>query len=90
MRIVLMEGYLGQTRGNMALGIKVVSEDTGEVPGLKVAATRTLLRVVDELASYLVAFKAVMVTAKRQRLGDMAAHTRLRRALRLAVSRSLS
>lgn len=72
---VLMEGYLGQTLGKMALGIKVVREDTGEVPGLKAAIIRTLLRIVDGLASYLVAFIAVIVSGKRQRLGDMAAHT---------------
>src|SRR5829696_6085759 len=30
----LLEGYLGQTVGKMLLGIKVVREDNGEVPGL--------------------------------------------------------
>ena len=72
---VLMEGYLGQTVGKMVLGIKVVREGTGEVPGLKAAAIRTLLRVVDALFSYLVAFVTVVVNEKRQRFGDMAAHT---------------
>ena len=72
---VLMEGYLGQTVGKMLVGIKVVKEGSGEVPGLKAAAIRTLLRLVDGLASYLVAFVAVQVTPERQRLGDMAAHT---------------
>jgi uncharacterized RDD family membrane protein YckC len=59
----------------MLFGIKVVREDTGEVPGLKAATVRTLLRIVDGLFSYLVAFVAVLVSGKRQRLGDMAAHT---------------
>ena len=72
---VLMEGYLGQTIGKMALGIKVVGEGDGEVPGLKAATIRTFLRLVDGLAAYLVAFVAVQVTPERQRLGDMAAHT---------------
>ncbi len=31
---ILMEGYLGQTVGKMLLGIKVVREDSGEVPGI--------------------------------------------------------
>ena len=72
---ILMEGYLGQTVGKMLFGIKVVREDTGEVPGVGAATIRTLLRIVDGLFSYAVAFVAVLVTEKRQRLGDMAAHT---------------
>jgi uncharacterized RDD family membrane protein YckC len=72
---VLMEGYLGQTVGKMLTGIKVVRGGTGEVPGLKAAAIRTVLRLVDGLASYVVALVAVLVTPERQRLGDMAAHT---------------
>jgi uncharacterized RDD family membrane protein YckC len=72
---ILLEGCLGQTLGKMLLGIKVVREDTGEVPGLGAATIRTLLRIIDGLFSYLVAFIVVLVSAKRQRLGDMAAHT---------------
>jgi uncharacterized RDD family membrane protein YckC len=72
---MLMEGYLGQTLGKMLLGIKVVREDTGGVPGLKTAAIRTVLRIVDGFLSYLVAFIAVLASQKNQRLGDMAANT---------------
>ena len=72
---ILMEGYLGQTAGKMLLGIKVIREDTGEVPGVGAAAIRTALRIVDGLLSYLVAFIAVLASAKNQRLGDMVAHT---------------
>ena len=71
----LLEGYLGQTVGKMLLGIKVIREDNGEVPGLGSGALRTILRLVDGLFGYLVGFIAVMASAKRQRLGDMAAHT---------------
>ena len=71
----LLEGYLGQTVGKMLLGIKVIREDNGEVPGLGTAALRTVLRIVDGIFGYLVGFIAVMASAKRQRLGDMAAHT---------------
>ena len=71
----LLEGYLGQTVGKMLLGIKVIREDNGEVPGLGTAALRTILRIVDGIFGYLVGFIAVMASAKRQRLGDMAAHT---------------
>ena len=72
---VLLEGYLGQTVGKMLLGIKVVREDNGEVPGLGGASIRTLLRLIDGLFSYLVAFISVLISGKNQRLGDMAAHT---------------
>ncbi len=71
----LLEGYLGQTAGKMLLGIKVIREDNGGVPGLGPAALRTVLRLIDGLFGYLVGFIAVMASAKRQRLGDMAAHT---------------
>jgi uncharacterized RDD family membrane protein YckC len=72
---VLLEGYRGQTLGKMVVGVKVVDEATGAPPGLAPAAVRTALRLVDGLANYLVAFIAVLATAKRQRLGDLAAHT---------------
>jgi len=72
---ILLEGYLGQTVGKMLLGIKVVREDNGEVPGLGGATIRTLLRIVDGISSYLVAFITVLISSKNQRFGDMAAHT---------------
>ena len=72
---ILLEGYLGQTVGKMLLGIKVVREDNGEVPGLGGASIRTLLRIVDGIFSYLVAFITVLISGKNQRFGDMAAHT---------------
>jgi uncharacterized RDD family membrane protein YckC len=72
---ILLEGYLGQTVGKMLLGIKVVREDDGEVPGLAGATIRTLLRIVDGISSYLVAFITVLISGKNQRFGDMAAHT---------------
>ena len=71
----LMEGYLGQTVGKMLLGIKVVREGTGDVPGLGAAAIRTVLRIIDGIFAYLVAFVVVLVSGKNQRLGDMAANT---------------
>jgi uncharacterized RDD family membrane protein YckC len=77
---VLLESYGGQTLGKMIVGIKVVDEATGAPPCLTHAAVRTALRLVDGLANYCVAFIAVLVTTKRQRLGDMAAHTVVVRA----------
>jgi uncharacterized RDD family membrane protein YckC len=72
---VLLEGYLGQTVGKMLTGITVVSDATGRPPGMAAAAVRTLLRLVDGLFSYAVAFVVALASDKRQRLGDMGAHT---------------
>ena len=72
---MLLEGYLGQTVGKMLLGIKVVREDNGGVPGLGPAALRTLLRVIDGILFYLVAFISVLASQKNRRLGDMVANT---------------
>jgi uncharacterized RDD family membrane protein YckC len=72
---IVLEGYLGQTVGKMLLGIKVVREDTGEVPGIKAAFIRTVMRLIDGLFAYLVAFIAVLASQKNQRLGDMLANT---------------
>ena len=71
---ILLEGYLGQTLGKMATGIKVVSE-TGPTPRIAAAAVRTVLRLIDGLFCYAVAFFTALASAKRQRLGDMAART---------------
>lgn len=72
---IVMEGYWGQTVGKMLLGIKVVREGTNEAPGFGGATIRTLLRIVDGFLAYLVGFVVVLASGKRQRLGDMAAHT---------------
>ncbi len=66
-----------QTLGKRALGIKVVRLD-GSRPGAGPIAVRTLLRAVDGLFVYLVALVAIFATGpRRQRLGDMAAKTRV-------------
>jgi uncharacterized RDD family membrane protein YckC len=72
---VLLEGYLGQTVGKIAVGIKVVSEATGQAPGIAAAALRTVLRIIDGLFTYAVAFVVTLASDKRQRLGDMVAQT---------------
>jgi uncharacterized RDD family membrane protein YckC len=72
---LLLEGYLGQTVGKMLFGIKVVREDNGGVPGLGAAALRTVLRIIDGILFYAVAFVSVLATQKNRRLGDMVANT---------------
>lgn len=76
----IMEGRYGQTLGKMALGIKVVREDDGRAPGTRAAVLRTLMRIVDSIGSYLVAFVVVLVSDRNQRLGDMVAKTLVVRA----------
>lgn len=76
----IMEGRYGQTLGKMALGIKVVRESDGLAPGTKAAVLRTLMRIVDSIGSYLVAFVVALVSEKHQRLGDMVAKTLVVRA----------
>ena len=50
----------------------------GSRPGAGPIAVRTLLRAIDGLFVYLVALVAIFATGpKRQRLGDMAAKTRV-------------
>lgn len=76
----LLELSKGQTVGKMALGIRVASDEGGRASAGQVAA-RTLLRIVDSLpVLYLVGLIVALTTSKRQRIGDLAAHTRVVRA----------
>ena len=65
----------GQTPGKRLVGLRVVRADGGRV-GMREAAVRTVLRVVDGIGLYLVGLVVMLVTGKRrQRLGDLAAGT---------------
>ena len=77
---IYLEGTYGQTIGKMALDIVVVTED-GDPIDFGPAAIRSLLRIVDVLpAFYLIGFVAVLVTDRKQRLGDIVADTVVVRA----------
>ena len=77
---IYFEGSYGQTIGKMALDIVVVTEDGGPVD-FGPSAIRNLLRIVDVLpAFYLIGFVAVLVTDRKQRLGDIVADTVVVRA----------
>lgn len=72
---VFAEALAGATLGKTAIGIRVVNaSDSGRL-GLRQAFLRNLLRLVDSLAGYLVGAIVIMVTNRRQRLGDLAAGT---------------
>lgn len=68
------ELLFGATLGKLALGLRVVKED-GTKAGAGPIALRTVLRIVDGIAAYLVAFVTVAATPKNQRLGDLVAKT---------------
>ena len=77
----VLEAISGQTLGKRALGIRVVGEDRSSQAGAGKIAFRTLLRLIDGLAFYLVGLVVVLVTGeRRQRLGDLAAGTFVVRA----------
>jgi uncharacterized RDD family membrane protein YckC len=77
---VLMEGLLGRTIGKMVAGIRVVDAASGNRPGIGKAIIRTLLRIIDGIGAYLIAFVVVISSDRRRRLGDMAAKTLVVRA----------
>lgn len=70
-----LEGSTGQTLGKMVAGIEVIEQTSGQTPGLGTATMRTVLRAIDGIFFYLVGFIVVLVSDRRQRLGDMAAGT---------------
>jgi uncharacterized RDD family membrane protein YckC len=79
---LVLEAAIGQTVGKLLVGLRVVRAGGGR-PNVWQVAARTSVRVVDWLpALYLVGFIAMLATgARRQRLGDLAADTRIARAV---------
>ncbi|MEU4240595.1 RDD family protein [Actinoplanes sp. NPDC026619] len=75
-----LEGLTGRTLGKLLTGIRVVNAETGARPGLLSGFVRTLLRIIDGIAAYLVAMIIVVNSKDRRRLGDMAAKTLVIRA----------
>ncbi len=69
-----LEWWFGATLGKWAMGIAVTSS-SGRRPNILQAVARNLLRVVDGFAAYLVAAVFVVLSRKRQRLGDLVAGT---------------
>ncbi len=70
-----LEGRYGQTLGKLVSEIKVVNEDGSRV-GYRAATLRTILRLIDFLPIfYGVGAVLIWSSGKRQRLGDVVAHT---------------
>jgi uncharacterized RDD family membrane protein YckC len=65
----------GQTIGKRVMRLRVVRAD-GTEAGMREIFVRTILRVIDGIALYLVGLVVMLITGKRrQRLGDLAAAT---------------
>ncbi|MFC1685875.1 RDD family protein [Nanoarchaeota archaeon] len=71
----ILEANLGQTFGKMLFRIKVLNEGGIEI-GWRESIIRNLVRFIDVLPFfYLVGFISILVSRKKQRLGDLAAKT---------------
>jgi uncharacterized RDD family membrane protein YckC len=68
------EGTSGQTLGKKILSIKVVKL-SGDQLKIGDALIRTILRIIDGLVFYLVGLIVILLTEKKQRIGDLAAGT---------------
>jgi uncharacterized RDD family membrane protein YckC len=68
------EWWWGATLGKMLVGVKVSTADGGPID-FRRSLVRNLLRVVDGIGVYLVAGITVLLTKRRQRVGDLAAGT---------------
>jgi uncharacterized RDD family membrane protein YckC len=71
---IILEWLLGGTLGKWAAGIRV-TRFAGRRPNLVQAIVRNLVRIVDGVAFYLVGAVFVLLTRRRQRLGDLVART---------------
>ena len=70
--VTVLEGFWGRTLGKALLGIEVIREEGGGVPGPGRATLRALTFLfVDMFAGIFV----MLASPKRQRPGDMAANT---------------
>lgn len=78
---IVCEGMTGQTLGKRLLGIRVVNQDGSRV-SFGASFIRNILRIVDALpVLYIVGLITVLATGeRRQRVGDLAARTRVVRA----------
>ncbi len=71
---IVMEATRGATLGKMAMKLKVVKQ-SGEPLDWQASIVRNVMRLIDGFCFYLVGAIVVWVSKKKQRLGDMAAHT---------------
>jgi uncharacterized RDD family membrane protein YckC len=70
----LCEGVLGATLGKFMLNVRIRRAEGGAI-GLGKSLIRNLLRIIDGIGVYLVAFLMATFSRRRQRLGDRIAGT---------------
>jgi uncharacterized RDD family membrane protein YckC len=85
---IVLEATLGATLGKLIMGLRVLKLD-GSPIGWGPSVIRNLMRIVDFLPfAYIAGIVAVLVSKKKQRLGDMAAGTAVVRRGEAPVSLS--
>lgn len=73
--LIIAEAAWGQTLGKRLFGIKVMMQDGGNCTVLG-AILRNVFRIIDMIfGGYLLAIIVMMITPKRQRIGDLIAKT---------------
>jgi len=72
--LIVFEALAGATPGKLLLGLRVRTVE-GAPCQFSQAAVRNILRVVDAIGVYLVALIVALLTKRKQRVGDLAAHT---------------
>jgi uncharacterized RDD family membrane protein YckC len=72
---IVMEALKGATIGKMAMKLRVVKAADGSAISWGESIIRNLLRIVDGFFFYVVGMIVIAVTAKKQRVGDLAAST---------------
>jgi uncharacterized RDD family membrane protein YckC len=73
---IVMEALKGATVGKMAMGLRVVKAADGSAISWMESIIRNILRIVDALPFlYIIGMILIAVTAKKQRVGDLAAGT---------------
>lgn len=71
---IIPEGLWGQTPGKAVFGVIVVSSD-GSPIDMRAAVIRNVLRLIDGFGNYVVGLVVMLLTDRRQRIGDIAAQT---------------
>jgi len=71
---ILAEHWTGATLGKVVAGIRVLTPG-GQHIDLRASLYRNLMRIIDVVLFYLVGAIAILATTRRQRLGDIVAHS---------------
>jgi uncharacterized RDD family membrane protein YckC len=85
---ILELAWRGRTPGKRAQRIRVVTTE-GQPPGVAAILVRNLIRIVDVFALPFLAVISMLLTARSQRLGDLAAGTMVVRESRVSLPTAL-